>query len=216
MSEFSKKMGVTKKDFKKAQDDIMRGGGGMPKPGRYQCKVIEANVNKVTRGKASGQFASNMRFEILTGKSEGQKFYVGRFLETVKKGRRIGLSMLLGDLERLGIPCNGIVEVEEAVEQALGLIVQMRVYENGQYTNARIEQLIDDGEVEADEDDDLEEEEEETEEESEEEEVEDEEEEEIEEKPKRRKAGRPKGSKNKPKGKGKKKDEDFDDDFLDD
>jgi len=214
MTRFTKSMSDMAYDFDEAQKNEGRGGRRQDAPpGRYQMEIKEAFVAASGNGKLKGRPHGVFQMEIAAGRLSGTPHRKLQLLDTrsTKDNRPVGLSILLADLEIMGIKPDTIDDLEDAMGDAVGCIVEVQVVRNGQYTNSYINNLIQGGGQETADDADLEEEEEET--------------EEAEAAP--RKRGRPKGSKNKataaaaPTKKAKKKkaveenEEDFDEDIFD-
>lgn len=187
---------------------------GLP-PGDHTCKLTSAVLREGKSEKTKGNLFVDFKFTVLTGEAKGEKGTksINLDYEDDKNGR-IGLGLLKGDLQTLGIKLTKISMLEKALEKAKGLIVKVRSVEKGGYFNLYLNELVDapdedddlTGEDESEEttlDDDTEHEdaeesEEETEEESEDESEDAEEAEEAEEEKPAPKVGKKKTSKKKP------------------
>jgi hypothetical protein len=177
-------------------------------------EIKEAFAVESGSGKLKGKPHAVFSMEVASGRLAGTKHRKLQILDTRdKRGRPVGLAILLSDLEIMGIKPKGMGDLEDAMGDAVGAIVEVAVVKNGQYTNTYINNLIQGGGSDRDDD------EEEAEEEDDDTALEADDDEEVEEVPKKR--GRPKGSKNKtaaaPKKAPKKPvdDGEFDDDIFD-
>jgi hypothetical protein len=199
MSKAAKKLSKLAKIWSKTE---ARTGGIVP-VGTY---AVEIKAVKIEDGK-NGSPKLHWTFEVADGDYEGKKIPKWDNLETDNN-----LAFVKGAMQALGLEIpDDIEDLEEALQEAVGLSCEVRVVEKDEYINVYIQRLLDgdDDEEEEDEDeaesdeaeeddeDDEEEADEDEEDDEDEDEDEDEEEEEEEEAPKKAAKGKGKGKKSK-------------------
>jgi hypothetical protein len=99
-----------------------KGGGNVPKPGVYRCKVISC-VDATPSGKDR---RLEVTYEIQEGESKGYKLY--DYINLVSEAAEWKLAQFV---DALGLPENGTIDTEEIVDTALN--VRTRVENSEQY-----------------------------------------------------------------------------------
>lgn len=128
MGDFAKQMKLQAEEFDRIRQENKERrnrNSGAPE-GDYQMKVTDAIIEKGSKGGLTDRWYYRMMFRVVGGKQDGVEHEKFGFLDSVKNGRNVPLSILIADLDIMGISATPDT-LEEDILQAIGSVVQVTV-----------------------------------------------------------------------------------------
>jgi hypothetical protein len=137
MGDFAKRLAqmMSHDDFMEASQSAGKKGGDKQQshtlpPGRYQIEVMAARL--AFRNSDNRPYCSRT-YKVLTGKAKDQRHDHFQWLSPTKDGRQIGMQILLGDFKTCGIDCKSLADMDEALEEMVGMVLEIQVKANDPY-----------------------------------------------------------------------------------